>query len=387
MNFRTLVIAACAILPVHVYAQQSPATLGPANAASAGKSSPNVQSAAVEEIVASEDDGYRAIAYVVRWHGTRVLVEDPLAKSRLSVGDSLNFIASPHDVAGNRLLSFVFTGPACKCDRTSRNTAVTQGGTSGAKSAIGLVEEVLTAEEDGHRFVAYIVQAQGARIAVLDPLAQSNHVVGENISYLAIRNNVTGNRIMAFLAVPPSDNATQAKQAAVPVQAEQTGYIEEVLATSVDGFGYTAYIVKLLDARVVIDDVPGAIPHRVGEQIGFVTRRIPSPNSAAPGILRFEPRAPQADKPVDVTISMTQETATVEEALTVQSDGYRFVAYIVKWHGARVAVSDALSNTHYAVGDKINFPASRATSPSGRQLNFLLFNFDKSAMPQQKQGK
>jgi len=72
---------------------------------------------------------------------------------------------------------------------------------------------------------------------------------------------------------------------------------------------------------------------------------------------------------------MTQETATVEEALSVQSDGSRYVAYIVKWHGARVAVSDALSNTNYAVGDRINFPASRATSSSGRQLSFLLFKF------------
>lgn len=386
MNFRTLIIAACAILPVGLNAQQVPATPGTGSAASAAKSSRNVQSAAVEEIVASEEDGYRAIAYVVRWHGTRVLVEDPLAKSHLSVGDSLNFIVSPHDVAGNRLLSFIFTGPPCKCDDTSRKPALTQGGTSGAKSAVGLVEEVLTAQEDGHRFVAYIVQAQGTRIAVFDPLAQSNHVVGENISYLAIRNNATGNRLMAFLAVPPSDNATQAKQAAVPIQAEGTGSIEEVLTTSVDGFGYTAYVVKLPDARVVVDDVPGAIPQRVGEQIEFVTRRIPSPNSSGPGILRFEPKAPEADKLADVSMSMTQETATVEEALTLQSDGYRFVAYIVKWRGARVAVSDALSNTHYAVGDKIDFPASRATSPSGRQLNFLLFNFDKSAMPQQKQG-
>ena len=84
---------------------------------------------------------------------------------------------------------------------------------------------------------------------------------------------------------------------------------------------------------------------------------------------------------------MTQETATVEEALSLQSDGYRYVAYIVKWHGARVAVSDAFSNTSYAVGDRINFPASRATSSSGRQLSFLMFSFDKSAAPQPKQGK
>jgi hypothetical protein len=162
--------------------------------------------------------------------------------------------------------------------------------------------------------------------------------------------------------------------------------VEEVLRTNVDGFGYTAYVLNSLGARIVVDDIPGAIPHRVGDQVSFVSQRITGPKSSGPGILRFEPSAPEAVKLDDVNLSMTQETATVAEVLTTQTDGYRYVAYIVNWHGARVAVSDALSNTSYAVGDQINFPASRATSPSGRQLSFLLFNFDKSAAPA-AQGK
>jgi hypothetical protein len=252
---------------------------------------------------------------------------------------------------------------------------------------VGLVEEVLSTEEDGYRFVAYIVQAQGSRIAVSDPLAQSHHVVGETISFLAMSNNAAGNPVMTFLAMPPPENSAQAQRQIAATESEQTGVIEEVLKTSADGFGYTAYILDSLGARLVVEDVPGAIPHRVGDQISFVSQRRASPNSSKPGILSFAPTASEADKQEDVNLSMTQETATVAEVLAMQTDGYRYVAYIVNWHGARVAVSDALSSTNYAVGDRINFPASRATSPSGRQLSFLPFSFDKTTVPQQKQGK
>jgi hypothetical protein len=242
------------------------------------------------------------------------------------------------------------------------------------------VEEVLSTEEDGYRFVAYIVQAQGARIAVSDPLAQSHHVVSENISFLAMSNSAAGNPVMMYMAVPAADSPAQVQLQAAKTKSEQAGVVEEVLTTNVDGFGYTAYVLNSLGARIVVDEVPGAIPHRVGDQVFFVSQRIASPKSSAPGILRFEPSAPEAVKQDDVNMSTTQETATVAEVLTLQTDGYRYVAYIVNWHGARVAVSDALSNTHYAMGDRISFPAARFTSPSGRQLSFLLFNFDKSAM-------
>jgi hypothetical protein len=386
MSFRSLIITACAILPVALHAQQS-STKGTGNDASTAKPSPQTLSASVEEVVASEDAGFRAIAYVVRWHGTRVLVVDPLAKSQLSVGDNLNFIASQQDVSDKRILSLILTGPACKCDDKAGKQAAAQNGNAAAKSAVGLVEEVLGTQENGYRFVAYIVQAQGSRIAVSDPLAQSHHVVGENISFLALSNSAAGNPVMTFLAMPSAENPTQAQHQIGPTKSEHIGVIEEVLTTNVDGFGYTAYILNSLGGRIAVEDLPAAVPHRVGDQLSFVSQRIERPNSSGPGILRFEPSALEADKQEGVNLSLTQETATVEEALNVQSDGYRYVAYIVKWHGARVAVSDALSNTSYAVGDRINFPASRATSSSGRQLSFLMFSFDKSAAPQPKQGK
>jgi hypothetical protein len=386
MSFRTLIIAACVILPLSLDAQQVPTT-ATQNEAPAAKTSPKALSAAVEEVVANEEAGFRAISYVVRWHGSRVLVVDPLAGSRLGVGDNLQFIASHHEVSDRRLLSFSLTGQACKCDDKSRKPAAAQDGPSGAKTAVGLVEEVLSAEEDGYRFVAYIVQAQGARIAVSDPLSQSHHAVGETIQYLAMSNGVAGNPVMTFLTFSPPENSRQTHRQTLSTMAEHTGVIQEVLRANVDGFEYTAYILDSQGARIVVEGILGATPHRVGEQISFVSQRIESPNSAGPGILRFEPSAPEADQQEGVKLSMTQETATVAEALSMQSDGYRYIAYIVNWHDARVAVSDVFSNTSFAVGDRINFPASRATLPGGRQLSFLLFSFDKSAAPQQKQGK
>src|SRR5580693_5341533 len=95
MNVRTLIIAACVVLPVTVLAQASSPAAG--TDATAATSSPKTKSAPIEELGASEEAGQTAIAYVVRWHGTRVLVEDALAKSRLSARESANFFASHHD--------------------------------------------------------------------------------------------------------------------------------------------------------------------------------------------------------------------------------------------------------------------------------------------------
>jgi hypothetical protein len=78
-------------------------------------------------------------------------------------------------------------------------------------------------------------------------------------------------------------------------------------------------------------------------------------------------------------MSMTNDTATVEEILTTETNGYRFMAYIVKWNGARVAVSDVFATTRYAVGDRITFPVARSESSGRRQLKFMLFNFPRPA--------
>jgi hypothetical protein len=69
------------------------------------------------------------------------------------------------------------------------------------------------------------------------------------------------------------------------------------------------------------------------------------------------------------------EKATVEEVFKVTSDGFRFIAYVVTWHGERVVVSDPLARTEHAVGDEISFMASRSEMSSASSGNVKLLSF------------
>jgi hypothetical protein len=345
------------------------------------KASPKVSTAAIEEVVESNDGGYRANAYVVRWQGSRVLVTDPLALSHLAAGDNLNFIVSHHDVAGQRLLNFIVAGvPACRCDAKTLKSAATVAAFD-SRAGTGLVEEVLSVVDDGYHFVAYIVQTDGMRVAVTDPLAQSHHVIGESLAFRAMRTSVADHPVMAFSLVPTPDVLAQARRRNASTTSEITGVIQEVLRTNIDGFAYTAYIVESLGSRVVVADTSTAQPHQPGEQISFLSERVANPSGNGAGILSFEPAELGEDKAENISLSSSNETAVVEEVLTAQADGYRFLAYIVELNGARVAVSDVFANTTYGVGDRITFPVSRISSSGGRSLRFLLFDFKNAAAP------
>lgn len=47
------------------------------------------------------------------------------------------------------------------------------------------VDEVLQAEADGGRFVAYVVTWKAQRVVVSDPLARSHHHAGDEIRFMA----------------------------------------------------------------------------------------------------------------------------------------------------------------------------------------------------------
>lgn len=66
------------------------------------------------------------------------------------------------------------------------------------------------------------------------------------------------------------------------------------------------------------------------------------------------------------------ETARVEDVFKVLADGYRFVAYVVTWHGERVVVSDPLAESDFGIGDEIRFMAGRTEFPSSPQARKLL---------------
>jgi hypothetical protein len=71
--------------------------------------------------------------------------------------------------------------------------------------------------------------------------------------------------------------------------------------------------------------------------------------------------------------SFTTERAKIEQVLQVESDGHRFVAYVVTWGSAHVVVSDPLAKSHHREGDEIQFMAQRIELPgTAKTLNFTL---------------
>ena len=77
------------------------------------------------------------------------------------------------------------------------------------------------------------------------------------------------------------------------------------------------------------------------------------------------------------------ETARVEEVLKITDDGYRFIAYIVTWHGERVVVSDPLARTDHVAGDEISIMVHKMELPSSPAANkkTLSFMITESTLP------
>jgi hypothetical protein len=96
-----LLIALCSIAACQAAEDCGPL---PSPTVAQAHSSFTKERATIEDVLSTVQDGYRSRAYIVTWHGSRVLVSDPLAESNKSTGDSIDFIALHHDVYGNRIL-------------------------------------------------------------------------------------------------------------------------------------------------------------------------------------------------------------------------------------------------------------------------------------------
>jgi hypothetical protein len=390
MYLRTSLLATAGVLlPLLCGAQQAAINKDPPAESKTAGPALQPETASVEEVLATEDDGYYASAYVVRWHGNRVLLVDRLASTHLVVGANVSFTVTRHEVGGRRLLSFVL----CRCDdgrQRPKTPAIYKDPTPVSSSAdfkTGIVEEVLGAEDGGYRAIGYIVQSKAARLAVADPIAQSNYRIGDSISILAVRTKFKSLSLLAFTAMPALSTSPGVTAAPELTTAPQSGLITEALTSSDANYSYRAYIVEAQGARVVVEDSSDAGPHQVGEQLAFVSRRIENPLTPGHGLLSFGPTAQQeapSHDPNGTHVSLNTDTATVDEVLTRDLNGDRYVAYIVKWNGTRVGISDVFASTHYAVGDRITFSVTRAGAAGQGHLNFMMFNFVPPAQPPQK---
>lgn len=366
---------------------------------------PTEESAVVEAAVTGEQDGYRYRAYIADWRGYRILLRDPLQRTDFPAGSNVNLLIMRHEIAGRRILDFDVLDSGSDRGRSSAKQAPMKPAPMNASSVeqSGLVEDVLSAQQDGFRFRAYVVDLQGQRVPVFDTLSLSDHAIGEQIDVLGVRLN-TGHGALAVFQVRPDAHAVARLRppgSTVSVSRE-SGTIDEVLAAQSGGYRYRAYVVQWHGTRVVVPDQSSQTDYEAGDTLTFLARRVS--DAGLPGsLLTFSlpaaalPAADVTDPALQLpsarnSAQMVQETAAVADVLHVQDGANRYQAYLVDWRGARVAVLDMLTSSPLAIGQQISFSVERfdaaGADPTAdrRQLAFMRFDFPRPASPCARTG-
>jgi hypothetical protein len=243
-----------------------------------------------------------------------------------------------------------------------------------------VVEEVLSAQDNGFRFAAYIVRSWDSQIPVSDPLALSHHDIGEQIDYLTLRvTSPRGPSLDFDVQLSAAEKASISRPLCGIQPSHETGVVAQVLSTDADGYEYRAYLVEWRGSQVVIEDPTATANYQSGDSVSFWASRsqLPPPSTLKHQWFTFD-RPVQTtvrNEPSDFQTSIATDSAPVQAVLAADVDGYRSMAYLVNWHNTHIAVIDAFATTQFAAGDRITFSVARTAAPNAKELNFLLFRF------------
>jgi hypothetical protein len=332
------------------------------------------ESAVVEEILSASHGDYRYRDYIVRWHGHRVAVANPMAISRHAVGDTINLVVSRRSAASDHMLQFLnverFVPPlGFKAPTTDARESIFDTGR-------GSVEEVLTADDESFHYVAYIVKWGDSRIAIIDSKALFS--AGDSIEFAINGMGTAISRGLYFNLMPtkgqlPTDLIATSKESGIVDAA--------LIAQAEGGYRYRAYLVTWRGARVMLQDHTAA-EHVPGDLISFVSERRKEGDGSVVGRMRLDLGEQiengTARAALSGNISQSTEVATVDEVIEAKVDGIRYVSYLVSWHGERVAVDDYGATTHYAPKDEISFTVTRNSNPAGMFISFNIFKAPQS---------
>ena len=154
----------------------------------------------------------------------------------------------------------------------------------------------------------------------------------------------------------------------------ESGRIEEILTTADGGFRYRGYVLVWRSMRIVVAGAPEE-SYRSGDNLDVVVSRAEVNGHK---VLRFAagPSASNEDvvdrESTNSSAAMTLGRARIEETISAESEGYRFVGYFVTWHDKRVFVVDPQSAPARAVGETIDFQVWRTGLGLSQRLSFSL---------------
>jgi hypothetical protein len=385
MKINTLIAAACAIAASTLAHAESPE----ANHAPPTPSAVTYASTPIEEVVEATDKGYRFDAFIVRWNGARVLVSDPLGVCHLGVGDTLRLRVAHLAFGETRLLKFM----VAERDAQSGTLAASQPKiSSDFLSGTATIQEVLSAEDQGFRFHAYLAKWRDSTIAIEDIAGATHDQVGESVSLAVVHASVNDHETLAFALTDTQAALAQAKKIMMPVSSHEQAIVEEVISGSIEGKAYRAYLARWQSSQIGVPAYGSEASYAVGDSIPLNVVRTepflpPSPGAApSPGHLYFsldQGKQPAADSAAteNTNYAGNSSTATgsVSAELTAQSGTYRYHSYLVSWHDSRIIVDDLLGQTQHKAGDSVTFLVTRAQVSGRNVFTFMAYEPPRSA--------
>jgi hypothetical protein len=148
----------------------------------------------IEAIISAVDNGYRYRGYVLAWRSMRIVVAGPLDDSHAQ-GGNLDIMVYRANVDGHKVLRFVAASSFSNDDEvdgesTGSSAAITQG--------TAPIEEIVSAESDGSRFVGYFVSWHNQRVFIVDPRPGQARAPGEAINFRVLRTGLGASQRLSF---------------------------------------------------------------------------------------------------------------------------------------------------------------------------------------------
>ena len=183
-----------------------------------------------------------------------------------------------------------------------------------------------------------------------------------------------GIAVLSFSILPIAVAQASERSALSPPVNHEVGRIEEIITAADKGYRYIGYVLTWRSMRIVVAGTADQ-PHAIGDDLEIVVYR-----SEANGhrVLRFETNSAASNEDVadpesaNSSASITLGTARIEDSISADSDGYRFLGYFVTWHDKRIFVADPQTAPARTVGDPINFRVFRTGLGASQRLSFSM---------------
>jgi hypothetical protein len=154
----------------------------------------NHESGRIDQVMTASDAGYRFRGYVLTWRVSRIVVAGPPGETAVA-GGNLDIVAYRTEVAGNKVLRF-------EAGSSAANEELVDGESAGSSASMTLgtapIEETVSADSDGYRFIGYFVTWHDQRVFVVDPKSGPVRSPGETLNFRVWRSGFGENQRLSF---------------------------------------------------------------------------------------------------------------------------------------------------------------------------------------------